>query len=231
MSMLQPGDVLIDCTGASRCSAHPVPNAGAADGAANTFRLRLNTRSSSLPVQPVGWNRSPKSTRTSRTCTTSSIPRSTTSRPLHHRRDGIVNISAEDYERMPSLPTVSGFAAASLMSPSRWTASSPTSRRNQRRDVGDLEIILVPLIVSRPQCGQPAVAPSGRASALRPLAGPPCRRFGHGLAPTSSRSCWLRVRDVPGGTASQRAPPLMDMLDRYEAAPSSRGFRCTCAAR
>src|SRR5207344_1245630 len=42
MTMLQPGDVLIDCTGTKSVLRDPlVPSAGAADGEANTFKLRL----------------------------------------------------------------------------------------------------------------------------------------------------------------------------------------------
>ena len=42
MAMCQPGDVLIDCTGTkSLLRDQLVPSAGAADGEANTFKLRL----------------------------------------------------------------------------------------------------------------------------------------------------------------------------------------------
>src|SRR5262249_6861367 len=41
-AMLQSGDVLIDCTGTkSLLRDHLMPGVGAADGAANTFKLRL----------------------------------------------------------------------------------------------------------------------------------------------------------------------------------------------
>ena len=42
IAMLEPGDVLIDCTGSkSLLRDHLVPGAGEADGGANTLKIRL----------------------------------------------------------------------------------------------------------------------------------------------------------------------------------------------
>ena len=107
MAMLQPGDVLIDCTGTKSLLRDPlVPSAGAADGEANTFKLRLEYALviTFLYGQAYDCNEYCKYYKNIDNAHYKFIP--AVNRTYYDGRithvTGIVNIPAEDYERMPS---------------------------------------------------------------------------------------------------------------------------------
>ena len=131
---------------------------------------------------------------------------------------GIVNISAEDYEAMPSR-----FDGEWLRSNFPDVAQSmdrfidKIKQETHGEVLGDLEILRIPWI-----CTGPAMRPAGsgsrrtQRSPVRQLAGVPRRRFGHWLSVLSIDFAWLRVCDVPGRLIAQRDLPLRDVFDRYE---------------
>jgi len=152
MTMLAPGDILIDCTGAkSVLRDQLVPGAGAAsDVDANTFKLRLEYALviTFLYGRPYDCNEQCKYYKNvenaqykfipavNRTCYDGSISHVT----------GIVNISAEEYEQMPSR-----FDGPWLRSNFPHVAESMDHFIDKIKEetngeiVGELEVIRIPL--------------------------------------------------------------------------------------
>ena len=240
MAMLQPGDVLIDCTGTkSLLRDQLVPSAGAADGEANTFKVRLEYALviTFLYGQAYDCNEYCKYYKNIENAYYKFIPavnRTYYDGSITHVT-GIVTIPAEDYERMPSrfdgqwlrdnFPQVA-------QSMDRFIAKVKTETNGAI--VGDLEIVRIPLDLYRARnATSRRVAASGdRRPPVRPLAGVPGRRFGHGFALLPVDLARLRVCDVPGGTAGAARPAA----DRtcwiaMSSTSTSSGFGCTCAAR
>ena len=135
--MLEPGDILIDCTGSSSLLRdHLVPGSGESDGGANTLKIRLEYALviTFLYGQKYDCNEYCKYSKNIDNPRYKFIP-------MVHRTHydgsvshvtGIVNISAESSRRCRPDSTVSGFAATFPASPSRWTGSSTRSRRKRR---------------------------------------------------------------------------------------------------
>ena len=137
MAMLEPGDILIDCTGSrSLLRDHLVPGSDEMDGGANTLKIRLEYALviTFLYGQKYDCNEYCKYYKNIENAHYKFIP-------MVHRTHydgsvshvtGIVNITAERISRRcrPD-STVSGFAATFPASLSRWTASSTRSRRKR----------------------------------------------------------------------------------------------------
>ncbi len=136
MEMLQPGDVLIDATGSrSLLRDHLVPGPGEVTEGANTVTVRLEYALviTFLYGQPYDCNEHCKYYKNIENAHYKFIP-------MVHRTHydgsvshvtGIVNISAEEYEAMPSRFDGAWLRATSPASPSRWTGSSTRSRRKR----------------------------------------------------------------------------------------------------
>ena len=133
---------------------------------------------------------------------------------------GIVNITAEDYEAMPSR-----FDGEWLRSNFPDVAQSmdrfidKIKQETHGEIVGDLEIIRIPLeSVPGPQCDQSAVARSGARAITRSPAHR-CSCVGDsaiGSPYFQSISLGFECAMFLAGLIAQRDLPLRDMLDRYE---------------
>ncbi len=224
MALLQPGDVLIDCTGSnSLLRDQLVPSAGAADGDANTFRLRLEYALviTFLYGQAYDCNEYCKYYKNidnayykfipavNRTCYDGSITHVT----------GIVNIPAEDYERMPSrfdgqwLRSNFPHVAQSM---DRFIAKVKTETNGAI--VGDLEIVRIPLDLYR---ARNATSRQLRRAGTddHPFARSPVFLVGDsamGSPYFQSISLGFECAMFLAGLLAQRDLPLTDMLDRYE---------------
>ena len=207
MAMLEPGDILIDCTGSkSLLRDHLVPGAGAVDGGANTLKIRLEYALviTFLYGQAYDCNEYCKYYKNIENAHYKFIPvvhRTHYDGSISHVT-GIVNITAEDYEAMPSR-----FDGQWLRSNFPGVAESmdrfidKIKQETHGEILGDLEIVRIPLDLYR---ARNATSRQWRSGARRPpvrqLAGVPGRRFGHRLSVLSVDLAGLRVRDVPGGT-------------------------------
>ena len=166
--MLEPGDILIDCTGSkSLLRDHLVPGSGAADEGANTLNIRLEYALviTFLYGQPYDCNEYCKYYKNVENAHYKFIPavdRTYYDGSISHVT-GIVNITAEDYEAMPS--QFDGPVASRQLS-QRCRVDGPLHRQDQagdaRRDprrAGDHPDTA--RSVPGSQCDQPAVAPAG----------------------------------------------------------------------
>ena len=240
MAMLAPGDILIDCTGSkSLLRDQLAPGAGAVDRGANTFNVRLEYALvvTFLYGQAYDCNEYCKYHKNIENPHYKFIPavhRTYYDGSISHVT-GIVNITAEDYERDAAAIR---WPVASRQLPRRGPVDGPLHRQDQggnpRRDhrrPGDRPDPAGS--VPGAQRDQPAVAPGGdRRPPVRPLAGVPGRRFGHGLPLLPVDFAGLRVRDVPGGTARAARPAAAETCSiATSCTRTSSGFACTCAAR
>ena len=157
MAMVAPGDILIDCTGTkSLLRDRLVPNAdaeGDPDGA-NTFRIRLEYALviTFLYGQPYDCNEYCKYYKNIENTQYKFIPavnRTYYDGTISHVT-GIVNISAEDYERMPSRfdgHWLRGNFPHVAESMDRFIAK--VKEETSGGIVGDLEVIRIPLDLYR----------------------------------------------------------------------------------
>ena len=224
MAMLQPGDVLIDCTGTkSVFRDHLIPSAGAADGEANTFKLRLEYALviTFLYSQAYDCNEYCKYYKNIENAHYKFIP--AVNRTSYDGRithvTGIVNIPAEDYERMPSrfdgqwlrsnFPQVA-------QSMDRFIAKVRTETDGQI--VGDLEIVRIPLDLYRAR--NATSLPLRRAgTGDHPFARSPVFLVGDsamGSPYFQSISLGFECAMFLAGLLAQPDLPLTDMLERYE---------------
>jgi 2-polyprenyl-6-methoxyphenol hydroxylase-like FAD-dependent oxidoreductase len=224
MAMLEPGDVLIDCTGSkSLLRDQLVPGSGAADDGANTLKIRLEYALviTFLYGEPYDCNEFCKYYKNIENATYKFIP-------MVHRThydgrishvSGIVNISAEDYEAMPGR-----FDGEWLRDNFPDVAQSmdrfidKVKEETHGEIVGDLEIVRIPLDLYRAR----------NVTSRQWLAA------GHGDHPFASSPVFLAGDSAIGspyfqsislgfecamylaGLLAQRDLPLPDMLDRYE---------------
>ncbi len=224
MAMLQPGDVLIDCTGAkSLLRDQLVPGAAAADGEANTFKLRLEYALviTFLYGQAYDCNEYCKYYKNIENAYYKFIPavnRTYYDGSITHVT-GIVNIPAEDYERMPSrfdgqwLRSNFPHVAQSM---DRFIAKVKTETKGEI--VGDLEIIRIPLDLYR---ARNATSRQLRRAGTddHPFARSPVFLVGDsamGSPYFQSISLGFECAMFLAGLLAQRDLPLTDMLDRYE---------------
>ena len=155
MAMLEPGDVLIDCTGSnSLLRNHLVPGLGDADGAANTLKIRLEYALviTFLYGRPYDCNEYCKYYKNIENAHYKFIP-------MVHRTHydgsvshvtGIVNISADDYEAMPSRfdgEWLRGNVPGVAQSMDRFI--DKIKQETHGEILGDLEIVRIPLDLYR----------------------------------------------------------------------------------
>jgi hypothetical protein len=224
LATLQPGDVVIDCTGTkSVLRDHLVPGGGMADGAANTFKLRLEYALvvTFLYGQPYDCNEVCKYYKNIDNPYYKFIP--AVNRTYYDGRlthvTGIINIPAEDYERMPSrfdgqwlrlnFPDVA-------QSMDRFIAKVKTETNGEI--VGDLEIVRIPLDLYR--------ARNATSRQLRrvgtdshPLARSPVFLVGDsamGSPYFQSISLGFECAMFLAGLLGRRDLALADILERYE---------------
>jgi hypothetical protein len=223
MSMLQPGDILIDSTGSSSLLRdHLVPGSGELDGA-NTLKIRLEYALviTFLYGQPYDCNEYCKYYKNIENAHYKFIP-------MVHRTHydgqvshvtGIVNISAEDYEAMPPR-----FDGEWLRSNFPGVAESmdrfidKIKQETHGEILGDLEIIRIPLDLYR---ARNATSRQWRIAGTsdHPFASSPVFLAGDsaiGSPYFQSISLGFECAMFLAGLLAQRDLPLRDVLDRYE---------------
>jgi 2-polyprenyl-6-methoxyphenol hydroxylase-like FAD-dependent oxidoreductase len=224
MAMLQPGDVVIDSTGSrSLLRDHLVPGSGQVDEGANTLKVRLEYALviTFLYGQPYDCNEYCKYEKNIENAHYKFIP-------MVHRTHydgsvshvtGIVNISAEEYEAMPSR-----FDGGWLRSNFPSVAQSmdrfidKIKQETHGEILGDLEIVRIPLDLYRARNATNrqwlTAGPSDHPFASSPvfLAGDSAI----GSPYFQSISLGFECSMFLAGLIAQRDLPLRDMLDRYE---------------
>jgi len=221
-AMLEPGDVLIDSTGSrSLLRDHLVPGAVAED--ANTLKVRLEYALviTFLYGQPYDCNEYCKYYKNIENPHYKFIP-------MVHRTHydgsvshvtGIVNITAEEYEAMPSR-----FGGDWLRSNAPGVAESmdrfidKIKQETHGEILGDLEIVRIPLDLYRARSATNrqwlAAAPSDHPFAASPvfLAGDSAM----GSPYFQSISLGFECAMLLAGLVARRDLPLGDLLDQYE---------------
>jgi 2-polyprenyl-6-methoxyphenol hydroxylase-like FAD-dependent oxidoreductase len=224
MAMLEPGDVLVDSTGSrSLLRDHLVPRSGEVDEGANTVKVRLEYALviTFLYGQAYDCNESCKYYKNIENAHYKFIP-------MVHRTHydgsvshvtGIVNISAEDYEAMPSR-----FDGEWLRSNFPGVAQSMDRFIDKIKEethgeiLGDLEIVRIPLDLYRARNATSRqfleAGPSGHPFASSPafLAGDSAVGSPYFQSISLGFECAMNL----AGLIAQRDVPLRDMLDRYE---------------
>jgi hypothetical protein len=223
MSMLQPGDILIDSTGSSSLLRdHLVPGSGELDGA-NTLKIRLEYALviTFLYGQPYDCNEYCKYYKNIENAHYKFIP-------MVHRTHydgqvshvtGIVNISAEDYEAMP--PRFDGEWLRSNfpdVAESMDRFIDKIKQETHGEILGDLEIIRIPLDLYR---ARNATSRQWRIAGTsdHPFASSPVFLAGDsaiGSPYFQSISLGFESAMFLAGLLAQRDLPLRDVLDRYE---------------
>ena len=225
MAMLQPGDVLIDSTGSrSLLRDHLAPGSGDVEEGANTLNVRLEYALviTFLYGQPYDCNEYCKYYKNIENARYKFIP-------MVHRTHydgsvshvtGIVNISAEEYEAMPSR-----FDGEWLRSNFPGVAQSMDRFIDKIREetqggeiLGDLEIVRIPLDLYRARDATNrqwlTEGPSDH-----PLASSPVFLAGDsaiGSPYFQSISLGFECAMYLAGLIARRELPLREMLDRYE---------------
>ena len=223
-AVLQPGDVLIDCTGTkSVLRDRLLPAIATPDGDANTFKLRLEYALvvTFLYGQPYDCNEYCKYYKNIENAYYKFIPavnRTYSDGRLTHVT-GIVNIPAEDYERMPSRFDGQWLRAnfpQVAQSMDRFIAKIVTETNGAL--VGDLEIVRIPMDLYRARNATSRQAwRTGTDS--HPFARTPVFLAGDsamGSPYFQSISLGFECAMFLAGLLAQRDVPLADMLDRYE---------------
>ena len=202
---------------------HLVPGSGEVDGGANTLKIRLEFALviTFLYGQKYDWNEYCKYYKNIENAHYKFIPM--VHRTYHDGRishvSGIVNITAEDYEAMPSR-----FDDQWLRSNFPGVAQSmdrfidKIKQETHGEVLGDLEIVRIPLDLYR------ARNATGRqwltaGPSDHPFAGSPVFLAGDsaiGSPYFQSISLGFECAMYSAGLISQRDLPLRDMLDRYE---------------
>ena len=224
MAMLEPGDILIDCTGSrSLLRDHLVPGSGEVDGGANTLKVRLEYALviTFLYGQRYDCNEYCKYSKNLENPHYKFIP-------MVHRTHydgsvshvtGIVNISAREYEAMPSR-----FDGQWLRSNFPGVAQSMDRFIDKIKEethgeiLGDLEIIRIPLDLYRARNATSrhwrVAGPSEHPFATSPvfLAGDSAIGSPYFQSISLGFECAMYL----AGLIAKSDLPLRDMLDRYE---------------
>ena len=224
MAMLEPGDLLIDCTGArSLLRDHLVSGSEEMDGAGNTLLIRLEYALviTFLYGQRYDCNEYCKYSKNLQNTHYKFIP-------MVHRTHydgsvshvtGIVNISAREFEAMPSR-----FDGQWLRSNFPSVAQSmdrfidKVKEETQGELLGDLEIVRIPLDLYRARNATSrqwlTAGPSDHPFASSPvfLAGDSAIGSPYFQSISLGFECAMYL----AGLIAQRDLPLRDMLDRYE---------------
>jgi 2-polyprenyl-6-methoxyphenol hydroxylase-like FAD-dependent oxidoreductase len=224
VAMLEPGDLLIDCTGArSLLRDQLVPGSDEVDGGANTLLIRLEYALviTFLYGQKYDCNEYCKYSKNIENAHYKFIP-------MVHRTHydgsvshvtGIVNISAREFEAMPSR-----FDGQWLRSNFPGVAQSmdrfidKIKEETRGEILGDLEIVRIPLDLYRARNATSrqwlTAGPSGHPFASSPvfLAGDSAIGSPYFQSISLGFECAMYL----AGLIAQRDLPLRDMLDRYE---------------
>ena len=224
MAMLEPGDLLIDCTGSrSLLRDHLAAGAGAGAAGANTVNIRLEYAivATFLYGQPYACNEYCKYYKNAENLQYKFIPavhRTCIDNDISHVT-GIVNITAADYAAMP--PQFDG----------QWLRSHfPNVARSMDRFIdkvkqethgeiiGDIEIVRIPLNLYR---ARHATSRKWHAAGRNghPFASAPVFLLGDaaiGSPYFQSISLGFECAMFLAGLIAQRHMPLKEMLDRYE---------------
>jgi 2-polyprenyl-6-methoxyphenol hydroxylase-like FAD-dependent oxidoreductase len=224
MAMLQPGDVLIDCTGSnSLLRDHLVPGSGEVDEGANTEKVRLEYALviTFLYGQPYDCNEYCKYYKNIENPHYKFIP-------MVHRTHyngsvthvtGIVHISAEEYEAMPSRfdgEWLRGNFPGVAESMDRFIDKIKEETHGEM--LGDFDIVRIPLDLYRARHATSrqwlTAGPSDH-----PFASSPVFLLGDsaiGSPYFQSISLGFECAMFLAGLVAQRDLPLRDILDRYE---------------
>ena len=224
MAMLEPGDVLIDCTGSrSLLRDHLAPGSGGVDEDANTLKIRLEYALviTFLYGQTYDCNEYCKYYKNAENAQYKFIP-------MVHRThydgsvshvSGIVNISAEEYEAMPSR-----FDGAWLRDNFPSVAQSMDRFIDKIKEethgeiLGELEIVRIPLDLYRARNATSRqwlmAGPSDHPFARSPvfLAGDSAIGSPYFQSISLGFECAMYL----AGLIAQRDLPPRDLLDRYE---------------
>jgi hypothetical protein len=224
MTLLEPGDILVDCTGTrSLLRDSLVPGAEATDGGANTFRIRLEYALviTFLYGQPYDCNEYCKYYKNIDNPRYKFIP--AVNRTYYDGRithvTGIVNITAEDYERMPSRfdgQWLRGNFPHVAQSMDRFIAK--VKAETEGEIVGDLEIVRIPLDLYRARHAT-SLQLRGAGPADHPFARSPVFLVGDsamGSPYFQSISLGFECAMFLAGLLARRELPLTETLDRYE---------------
>jgi 2-polyprenyl-6-methoxyphenol hydroxylase-like FAD-dependent oxidoreductase len=224
IAMLEPGDVLIDCTGSrSLLRDHLATGFGEVGGGANTLTIRLEYALviTFLYGQPYDCNEHCKYYKNIENARYKFIPmvnRTHYDGSVSHVT-GIVNITPEDYEAMPSR-----FDGDWLRSNFPGVAESmdrfidKVKEETRGEVVGDLEIVRIPLDLYRARnttsrqwlTAGPCDHPFARSPVF--LAGDSAVGSPYFQSISLGFECAMYL----AGLMAQRDLPLRDMLDRYE---------------
>jgi 2-polyprenyl-6-methoxyphenol hydroxylase-like FAD-dependent oxidoreductase len=224
MAMLEPGDILIDCTGSrSLLRDHLTTGTGQMDGGANTLRIRLEYALviTFLYGQTYDCNEHCKYYKNIENAQYKFIPmvnRTHYDGSVSHVT-GIVNISADDYEAMPSR-----FDGEWLRDNFPGVAQSMDRFIDKIKEethgeiLGDLEIVRIPLDLYRARNATSRQWLTARPSD-HPFASSPVLLAGDSAVGSpyfQSISLGFECAMYLAGLIAQRDVPLRDMLDRYE---------------
>jgi 2-polyprenyl-6-methoxyphenol hydroxylase-like FAD-dependent oxidoreductase len=224
IAMLEPGNILVDCTGSkSLLRDHLTTGSGDPNGGANTLKVRLEYALviTFLYGQKYDCNEYCKYHKNIENAHYKFIP-------MVHRThydgsvshvSGIVNITAEDYEAMPSR-----FDGEWLRSNFPGVAQSmdrfidEIKQETHGEVLGDLEIVRIPLDLYRARNATSrqwlAAGPSDHPFASSPvfLAGDSAIGSPYFQSISLGFECAMYL----AGLIAQRDLPLKEMLDRYE---------------
>jgi hypothetical protein len=224
MAMLEPGDLLIDSTGSrSLLRDHLVPGSGDVEEGANTLKVRLEYALviTFLYGQPYDCNESCKYYKNIENARYKFIPmvqRTHYDGSVSHVT-GIVNISAEEFEAMPSR-----FDGEWLRSNVPGVAQSmdrfieKIKQETHGEILGDLEIVRIPLDLYRARNATSRQWLTARPND-HPFASSPVFLAGDsaiGSPYFQSISLGFECAMFLAGLIAQRDLPLGEMLDRYE---------------
>jgi 2-polyprenyl-6-methoxyphenol hydroxylase-like FAD-dependent oxidoreductase len=221
MTMLEPGDVLIDCTGKhSLLRDTLVPGDGHAG--ANTFRVRLEhaIMVTFLYDQAYECNEYCKFYKNIENAYYKFIP--AVNRTFHDGSithvTGIVNITDDDYARMP--PQFDGQWLRTNfpdIAKSMDRFITKVNRETGGHMIGDLEIVRIPMELYHAR--HATSRPWRRAGGDHPFARSPVFLAGDSAVGSpyfQSISLGLECAMFLAGLLSQRDLPVRDLLDRYE---------------
>jgi 2-polyprenyl-6-methoxyphenol hydroxylase-like FAD-dependent oxidoreductase len=223
LAMPEPGDILVDCTGSrSLLRDHLVAGAGDADEGANTVKVRLEYALviTFLYGQPYDCNEYCKYYKNAENPSYKFIPmvqRTHFDGSVSHVT-GIVNISAEDYEAMPSRFDGEWLRAnvpAVAQSMDRFIDKIKEESRGEI--LGDLEIVRIPLDLYRARNATSRHLLEGDPGGSR--VGAPVFLAGDsaiGSPYFQSISLGFECAMFLAGLIAQAELSLADMLDRYE---------------
>ena len=224
IAMLEPGDVLIDCTGSrSLLRDLLVPGSAEVDEDANTLKIRLEYALviTFLYGQPYDCNEHCKYYKNIENAHYKFIP-------MVHRTHydgsvshvtGIVNITAEDYEAMPSRFDGEWLRANFPdVSQSMDRFIDKLKEETHGEVLGDLEIVRIPLDLYRARnATNRQWLAAGRSD--HPFASSPVFLAGDAAVGSpyfQSISLGFECAMYLAGLIAQRDLPLREMLDRYE---------------